>query len=194
PRAGRDELIVECNWKTFVDNILECYHCPTVHPILAKTHDVQHVKYEYHGRAGAQVIEARPDLKDQAGPDTHDHYAAFVFPGLWLSGRAGESFFLLITDPIDVRHTRVTKEYFLPPGMPEDELSSRIATFRRVIGEDMNVCVSTQRGHDTGLVPPGYLAQNIEITVRHFQGLVMDMLRTERNEMPAASLGRTVKN
>ena len=194
PRAGRDELIVDCNWKTFVDNILECYHCPTVHPILARTHDVQHVKYEYYGCAGAQVIEARADVKDKPGPDTHDHYAAYVFPGLWMSGRAGESFFLLITDPIDAKRTRAIKEYYLPPGMPEEEVASRISTFRRVIGEDIGVCMSTQRGHDTGMVPAGYLAQNIEVTVRHFQGLVMDMLRTERNEMPPASLGRAVKN
>lgn len=194
PRAGRDELIVECNWKTFVDNILECYHCPTVHPILAGTHDVQHVKYEYYSCAGAQEIKARPTVKDKPGPDTHDHYAAYLFPGLWLSGRAGESFFLLITDPIDAHRTRAIKEYYLPVGMPEEEVASRIATFRRVIGEDIAVTVSTQRGHDTGMVPPGYLAQNIEITVRHFQGLVLDMLRTEKNSRPLASLGRIVKN
>jgi hypothetical protein len=44
------------------------------------------------------------------------------------------------------------------------------------------------------MVPSGYLAQNIEITVRHFQGLVLDMLRTDRNTEPLASLGRVVKN
>ncbi len=194
PRAGRDEMVVDCNWKTFVDNVLECYHCPTVHPILARTHDVQHAKYEYYGFAGAQVIEARPSVKDKAGPDTHDHYAAYVFPGLWLSGRAGESFFLLITDPIDAKRTRVTKEYYLPPGMPEEEVASRIATFRRVIGEDVGVVLSTQRGHDTGMVPPGYLAQNIEVPVRHFQGLILDMLRTGDNELPLAAMGRVTKN
>lgn len=35
----RDSWDVACNWKVYIDNFLEGYHVPLVHPALAKVVD-----------------------------------------------------------------------------------------------------------------------------------------------------------
>src|SRR5438094_922019 len=38
--VARDEQVIDANWKTLVDNVIECYHCAPIHPQLAEVFDV----------------------------------------------------------------------------------------------------------------------------------------------------------
>ena len=64
----RRDYIVNCNWKVYVDNYLEGYHIPIVHPGLMKEIDYPRYRCEtfrYHSRQVGPVKELKPS-------DTHD--------------------------------------------------------------------------------------------------------------------------
>ena len=46
---SRDTFVVDANWKVFVDNYLEAYHVPHVHPEYAKLLDYHNYREEVHG-------------------------------------------------------------------------------------------------------------------------------------------------
>jgi len=39
---------MDANWKVFQDNTIECYHCPTTHPELARVLEMKQAKQEFH--------------------------------------------------------------------------------------------------------------------------------------------------
>src|SRR5437763_704386 len=44
--AARKEWLVDCNWKVYVDNYLEGYHIPILHPSLYRELDYHHYRVE----------------------------------------------------------------------------------------------------------------------------------------------------
>ena len=53
--AERRDYVVNCNWKVYVDNYLEGYHIPIVHPGLMKEIDYPRCRCEpfaiFHGNS-----------------------------------------------------------------------------------------------------------------------------------------------
>src|SRR5258708_26535066 len=48
PLAARKDWYIDCNWKTYVDNYLEGYHIPIVHPALNRELDYSQYRTETH--------------------------------------------------------------------------------------------------------------------------------------------------
>jgi len=46
--SHRDEYLINCNWKVYMDNYLEGYHLPHVHPGHSKLLDYREYKTELH--------------------------------------------------------------------------------------------------------------------------------------------------
>jgi len=63
--ALRYEGTLECNWKIAVENALECYHCPTVHPGFKATVDLPRWQIALKGACIVQGTTLRDDLAGQ---------------------------------------------------------------------------------------------------------------------------------
>src|SRR5690606_34559216 len=144
----RKEYELECNWKVYVDNYLEGYHVPVVHPGLHKELDYDSYRVEtfrYYSRQYAPLRPNRPgDTRVYAAesPEEEPQYY-WVFPNIMLNVYLGQMQ-TNVVEPLDHARTRVIFEWFAlePPADPStDPAWSRLVEFSDEIQqEDIEIC------------------------------------------------------
>jgi choline monooxygenase len=143
---------MKCNWKTYVDNYLEGYHLPSVHPGLNRELDYNAYTVEPHVRhvrqfspiRGAQTGDASPRLYQEAAEDlTTDYF--WNFPN-WMLNCYPNNISLNIVLPISADRSLAIFEWYLP----EKDLGSAAAKASvefsdQVQIEDVGICETVQR-------------------------------------------------
>jgi len=181
-RRTRIEYELEANWKVYVENSLECYHCPVAHPSLASAVDVRPDVYQL--ASDGLVMTHLSRLRDAArtagehGPllSQADGVPDFQFYYLWPSFMIAPSpkrLWLGTFQPLDAVRTRVITEFYFEPGVPNDLVEPSVAFSDQVLREDRGLVESVQRGLRSGRVPYGHLLPRSEQLIRHFQELVV---------------------
>jgi choline monooxygenase len=167
---------VACNWKVYVDNYLEGYHVPHIHPELNKLLDYR-----------SYVTEARDwhslqySPMDNAGNFYGDGDALYYYlwPNIMLNILPGR----LQTNrvvPLGVDRCRVEFDYLYPPaGAPhEDERRAEDRRFsEEVQHEDGEICLAVQKRLASGVYEPGRLNPKRENAVHHFHELIRQSWR-----------------
>ncbi|WP_326544296.1 aromatic ring-hydroxylating oxygenase subunit alpha [Pseudorhodoferax sp.] len=158
---------VDCNWKVYVDNYLEGYHIPHVHPSLDGL--IAYSDYEV-AWGGLQVLQHSPLTGDGTvyGQGTVHYYWLWpttmlnVTPGRLQSNRV---------EALGLRKTRVTFDFFY-----EESAASRfqvdLEVSDQVQAEDALICEDVQRALESGSYRPGRLSPRREGGLWHFQQLV----------------------
>jgi choline monooxygenase len=155
----RHEL--KCNWKTYVENYLEGYHIPLVHPAL-----------------NAQVDSTRYEVEIE--PPSVFHHApardgapvtglwAWLWPCLALNVYSGG---VLVERMWPLAHDRMTIDYlFLArPDAKEETLHDAIAASLVTTEEDIAICETVQRNLAAGIYRAGRLSPKHEQGVAWFQ-------------------------
>jgi len=143
---------MKCNWKTYVDNYLEGYHLPSVHPGLNRELDYNAYVVESHERhikqfspiRGAQPGDATPRRYQEAREDlTTDYY--WIFPN-WMLNCYPDNVSLNIVLPLEPERTLAIFEWYLP----EKDLGSAAATASvefsdQIQLEDVAICEAVQK-------------------------------------------------
>lgn len=172
-----------CNWKTYVDNFLEGYHLPTVHPGLYRELDYGRYEVHLHGNYSSQLAPIRPKrAKPAASADpSKDRYYEeggealyyWVFPG-WMLNIYPDNMSLNIVVPDGPSRCKVVFEWFRSPATASDAAAiERTKTFSHDIQlEDMEICAMVQRGLASGSYERGRFSALRENGVHHFQSLV----------------------
>jgi len=165
----RDHYEVRCNWKVYVDNFLEGYHLPWVHPGLSRVLDYREYDTELYPWYTLQRSPLR-NAGDIYGDGEAFYY--FVFPNVMLNivpGRLQSNRIL----PLGPDRCRVEFDYFY--AQTEDVLA-RIDNDRRfsdeIQHEDIAICEAVQKGLTSGFYEPGRLNPKRESGVWHFQELL----------------------
>ncbi|HTZ98270.1 MAG TPA: aromatic ring-hydroxylating dioxygenase subunit alpha [Terriglobales bacterium] len=143
---------MKCNWKTYVDNYLEGYHLPSVHPGLNRELDYNAYTVEiYSGHVrqfspirGAQPGDPTPRRYQEAREDLTTDYL-WIFPN-WMLNCYPDNVSLNIILPLEVERTLAIFEWYLP----EDQLRSQAAhdsvRFSDEIQiEDVKICETVQK-------------------------------------------------
>ena len=143
---------MKCNWKTYVDNYLEGYHLPSVHPGLNRELDYNAYTVEPYARhvrqfspiRGAQPGDAMPRRYQEAADDlTTDYF--WIFPN-WMLNCYPDNVSLNIVLPISANRSRAIFEWYLP----EKDLGSAAAKASvefsdQIQIEDVGICETVQR-------------------------------------------------
>lgn len=167
-RASYD---IACNWKVYVDNYLEGYHVPHIHPGLNRLLDYRSYVTQTAEWYSFQFspLESAPDLY---GSGEALYY--FMYPNTMLNILPGR----LQTNrviPIDVGHCRVEFDFFYSDD-GGDEAAARRAKdleFSDVVQiEDITICEDVQRGLASGSYEAGRLNPLRENAVHHFHELL----------------------
>ena len=172
---ARREYPMRIDWKTGVENILECYHCPTVHPSYAGVVDLNNYHYETGPNYSVQstVLRAqRQDAYDTAGGVTDGVYV-YVWPNAMLNVNPGIGHFHVNYARPDRagRMTMVNDFYFVPEVSVSD--ADDYVDFQDTVSrEDIAPVESVQRGLESGAQSSGRLITSAESLIQHFQGLV----------------------
>jgi len=176
--ARRVDYEVHANWKVYVDNYLEGYHVPYVHPELFTL-------YDYEG----YVTEVRDWYSVQVGPLTGDRnvYTAgggdalyyHVFPNLMLNvvpGRLQSN----VVIPVASDRCRVIFRYYyedVQSAAARQRIEADVAFSDKVQREDAEICARVQQGLGSRAYDKGRFSVRFEEGVYHFQNLVKQAYR-----------------
>lgn len=172
---------VACNWKAYVDNYLEGYHLPHVHPGLNKLLDYR----EYTTQTAEWYSYQHSPLDGSQGPyvDGEAHYY-FIYPNMMLNILPGR----LQTNrvvPVASGRCRVLFDYYYADAasaagrkMIEEDL--RFSD--EVQKEDIGICERVQQGLESGSYHAGRISPKRESGVHHFQELVRAAYRSAANQ------------
>ena len=167
----RDSYEVACHWKVYMDNYLEGYHLPYVHPGLSKLLDYRSYDTELNDWYSYQFSPLGGGDNFYGEGDAH-YYC--IYPNLMLNILPGRCQLNLIT-PIGLNRCRVDFDYYYsdPDSEETKKLIEQDLHFSDEIQqEDIDICEQVQKGLESGTYSSGFLCQKREQGVWHFQELV----------------------
>lgn len=151
---------LRCNWKTYVENYLEGYHVPAVHPALAADMDMGSYQVWVEGEASFQQVTPKG-----GATDANAGLWAWLWPNLGLNVyRTG--MMIEHMQPIGVDRTRLDYLYLYDAA---EGLESVLETSDRLTAEDIAVVEAVQRNLDAGAYDTGVLSPKHEGAVAWFQ-------------------------
>jgi Rieske 2Fe-2S family protein len=174
-RLGRRHTYdVAANWKLIVENFMECYHCPTIHPELVRVlpefargyaaqYYVGHgtgfaddaAGFTIDGRPGLERIESINDLQDRR------YFAITIRPNVFVNLLPDHVVLHRLT-PLAPDRTQIVCDWLYLPAVIErgDDLDASVELFDRVNRQDFAACercqlATTSRAYAAGgvLVP-----------------------------------------
>jgi choline monooxygenase len=165
----RDSYDIDCNWKVYIDNFLEGYHLPHVHPGLSKVLDYRAYDTELFPWYSLQ----NSPLRDSGGAyGEGEAFYYHVYPNVMLNimpGRLQTNRIL----PLGPGRCRVEFDYYYAQ---DEQAMARIAADQsfsdEVQAEDITICESVQKGLASGFYDAGRLCPKRESGVWHFQNLL----------------------
>jgi choline monooxygenase len=178
-RVGYD---VACNWKVYVDNYLEGYHVPHIHPGLNRLLDYRSYVTE---TADWYSYQWSPLESDDALYGGGDALYYWLWPNTMLNILPGR----LQTNrvvPVGVDRCRVEFDFYYTVDESGEARARRDADKAfsdEVQVEDLTICEDVQRGLASGSYVPGRLNPLRENAVHHFH----ELLRRTYRDNAAAS-------
>ncbi|HEY3912186.1 MAG TPA: aromatic ring-hydroxylating dioxygenase subunit alpha [Stellaceae bacterium] len=184
---SREEWRSQSNWKTMLENFLECYHCPVAHPGFSAAIDVRPANYHLaasgwfssqlgEARSTALAGRSRVGLYDLRGAVTQSQYH-LLWPNTTISINPGfPNLAIDVWIPDGPNATKGFSEQYFAPGVSEEFARDLIAFNKQVGAEDDALTASVQRGLLAGLPERGRLLTGSEQLVIHFQKLVASAL------------------
>ena len=152
---------IRCNWKTYVENYLEGYHVPLIHPALNASGDF--ALYD---------VEIEPPAIFHRVPTKNDAAVAGVWAWLWPSlaiNLYADGVLMERITPLS--HDRMTLDYlFLAPRDATDkDIQRSIDASLVTTKEDIDICEAVQRNLEAGIYKVGRLSPKHEKGVAWFQ-------------------------
>lgn len=182
----RKEYDLACNWKVYVDNYLEGYHLPVVHPGLHKELDYDQYRVEPHRYYSIQHAPLRPVAPHQqdrqyvaSGEQPPEAVYVWMFPNVMLNVYLGQMQTNVVL-PMGHDRTKVVFEWFAtePPADPLlDPAWERLVAFSDEIqAEDVEICEVVQRNLRSRVYDRGRYSAKRENGVHHFHALLHEFL------------------
>ncbi|MCB1049169.1 MAG: Rieske 2Fe-2S domain-containing protein [Acidobacteria bacterium] len=158
---------IACNWKVYVDNYLEGYHLPYVHPGLSKVLDYRVYRTEL---GGYHSLQCSP-IDGSSGPyAAGEAFYYFLYPNMMLNILPNRLQVNLV-EPTGPQSCRVLFDYFYgDPAKPEvQKLMEEDESFSdEVQDEDIRICEWVQRGLASGSYERGRYSPIRETGLHHF--------------------------
>lgn len=176
--AERRTHDIACNWKIYVENYLEGYHIPNVHPMLDAQVDATQYKVSVDG--AICFHDAPPKEK---GSSVYDGVWAFALPHLGFNSYGDDGLMMERMAPMGLSSTRLIYDYYLPPAIAANAQAVQriLSTSAIVTAEDKSICEKVQINIDAGIYDQGVLSPKHEAGVGWFQTYFQNMTETGGN-------------
>ena len=179
--------IINCNWKVYVDNFLEGYHIPIVHPELAKLLDYSQYVTEISEQYSLQYSPFSDTSADNPYQATDgEAWYYFVYPNIMLNilpGRLQTN----IIEPMGPDKCRVIFDFYYAD-LAKAEASGLLESDRKysdeIQQEDIEICEQVQKGLRSNAYDKGRFSVERELGVWHFQSKMKKSLSKLMNNVP----------
>lgn len=186
--AHRLTYDIRANWKTVVDNFLECYHCPTAHKDFCTLVDMDSYRVTTHAIHSSHMADAGTSANtayDVSNATVRTHAVWWLWPTTCLMRYPGRSSMIVLNIiPTGPDSTHETYDFFLETPEPNAAERESIRYLDDVLqAEDIAICESVQKGMSTPAFRQGRIVDDpdgsglSEHAVHHFQGLVLAAYR-----------------
>lgn len=175
--ARRVSYDVKCNWKAYIDNYLEGYHVPYVHPELCDLLDLQEYATETSEKFSLQFS---PLKENDTVYGSGQAFYYFVFPNFMLNILPGRLQTNMVV-PTSPHSCRVLFDFYytdIDSPSAQQRLKDDIAYSDRVQQEDIEICEHVQKGLESRVYSTGRFSPETELGVYHFQSLLKKEYRT----------------
>ena len=186
-RFERRTYDMKCNWKTYIDNYLEGYHLPSVHPGLNRELDYNAYTVEAYARhvrqfspiRGAQAGDAEPRRYREAAENlTSDYF--WVFPN-WMLNCYPDNVSLNIIVPLEAERTLAIFEWYLPEKDLGSEAAKASVGFSDEIQvEDVAICEKVQKNLNSRSYARGRYSVKQEKGVHAFHRMYAEAMARAR--------------
>ena len=189
--AAEKRYDIAANWKLLVENAIEYYHLPWVHPRLAKTSRVaDHHRWQgrgmYCGICTSPVTATEdsdwlnlPPAAGLTGADLDSGYFFGLFPNLIVFVMPSHAF-VIRAHPQAPGRSAETAWLFAPPdslaAAREGVVAGTTAFWDEVNREDIAIVERVQAGLETPEYPGGRMCYKFEEPVHRFQNMVADAM------------------
>jgi choline monooxygenase len=183
--AERRDYIVNCNWKVYVDNYLEGYHIPIVHPGLMKEIDYPRYRCEtfrYHSQQLGPVKAVNAgESKERVyapGGTLEEALYFWVFPNLMLNIYPDNVSVNLVVPLSHDKTLTIFEWYFHDVDSPKmRERAAKAVRFSDTVQqEDIHICELVQRGLQSATYDRGRYSVRRENGVHHFHRLLGEFI------------------
>lgn len=169
---------VQCNWKVYVDNFLEGYHLPYVHPELCTLLDYQ--RYETETFEYYSLQHSPLQGKDRVYRGDGPAYYFFVWPNFMMNILPGRLQTNLVL-PLNHNSCLVHFDYYYDDCASENGKAVAEEDLRssdKIQQEDIEICELVQRGLESRAYDKGRFSPDCEQGVYHFQSLLKRAYRS----------------
>jgi choline monooxygenase len=178
----RREYVMECNWKTYIDNFLEGYHLPSVHPSLNRELDYGGYVTETYARHSLQASPIRaaagasaPRRYPQASGEERAEYF-WIFPN-WMLNCYPDNVSLNIVLPLGAERCVAVFEWYFAEELLKTEAPARTVKFSDEIQlEDGAICEAVQRNLRSRSYTRGRYSVKQEKCLHHFHRLYAEAM------------------
>lgn len=180
----RTEWEAGANWKTMLENYLECYHCAVAHPGFSAAIDVDQDSYKLtpyewfssqvgHVRESALEGKSKVKIYDAKGSVRQAQYH-LLWPNFTININPGfPNLSIDVWMPDGPNKARGFSEQYFGPGVDKD-WAEELIHFNREVGEEDDVLTnSVQRGLRGGIPAVGRFLTSSEHLCIHFQKLIV---------------------
>jgi choline monooxygenase len=181
---------MKCNWKTYVDNYLEGYHLPSVHPGLNRELDYNAYVVEPHAEPpsqyvrqfspirGAQPGDTTPRRYQETGADlTTDYF--WIFPN-WMLNCYPDNVSLNIVLPLEPERSLAIFEWYLPEEEHSRAAAKASVEFSDQIQiEDVGICERVQKNLRSRSYSRGRFSVKQEKGVHAFHRMYAEWMQAE---------------
>lgn len=183
--AKRLTYDIKTNWKTVIDNFLECYHCHIAHKEFVDLVDMNTYEVKTHGIWSSHFAAAGTHdnvAYDVSGATVNEHAVWWLWPNTCLLRYPGRgNFMVLQVMPAGPDRTLETWDfYFETPELIEAEVEAVKYVDEVLQQQDISLVESVQRGMSTPSFTQGRYVYDpdgsglSEHGVHHFHGLVLE--------------------
>jgi phenylpropionate dioxygenase-like ring-hydroxylating dioxygenase large terminal subunit len=119
-------IIHNCNWKLLVENVLECYHCTSLHSeTLVKSgfglkHPIninfssKHSEFEIENSNESETTSKKLDFLNSVTLPHNTFHHIYIYPNFFFSSTEGKQFYIGIAEPVSENKTILKTMFFLP--------------------------------------------------------------------------------
>ena len=173
----RESYQIRCNWKVYMDNFLEGFQIPFVHPELNKVIDYKSYKTEIYERFSLQWCPLDSELSPYGKSANSEENKAFyftIYPNIILNIAPGR----LQTNIVEPKSSKTCVVHFdYHFDNPEEADIEQDADFSEMVQqEDILICENVQKGLESKGYDKGKFSPLNEKGVFHFQSLVKSSL------------------
>ncbi|MBI3677956.1 MAG: aromatic ring-hydroxylating dioxygenase subunit alpha [Proteobacteria bacterium] len=159
-RVRHSEHLLKCNWKTYVENYLEGYHIPVLHPALNAS------------LGSTYGVEIDPPVQFyHATPREGSAVAglwAWQWPCLGVNVYA-DGVLMERMWPVDHGHTKLDYLFLFAEDADEASIRRAVAASEVTTAEDILICEAVQQNLNAGVYEKGRLSPKHEAGVAWFQ-------------------------